>query len=160
MAKKDNNDAPIESRTITIGEIVASSDKHYLIPFNDSLVDVQTFESSITERVCSDVDNIVATNDSRIYCTMDSLVITRVAPMKSVNASSGRHPGNVMIDPDQRKFSGNIEGLHMTASSRLNSSIDLNTIDKTRGSITVEVEYFSVNERNFYRQSHTHHRSD
>ena len=45
--------------------------------------------------------------------------------------------GNV-LEPDQRDFLGNIEGLRMTASSRIKSHMDLNRIDQTRGIIIVE----------------------
>ena len=77
--------------------------------------------------------------------------------MKSVNASSGHEVGSVVLDPDQRDFSGNIEGLQMTTSSRTNSHTDLNRIDEIRGNITVEGGDLLVNERNIDRQTHTHH---
>ena len=43
-----------------------------------------------------------------------------------------------VLEPDQRDFSGNVEGLQMTTSSRIYSGRDLNRIDETRGIITVE----------------------
>ena len=44
-----------------------------------------------------------------------------------------------MLEPDQRYFSSNIEGLQMTALSRINSHTDLNKIDETRGNNAAEV---------------------
>ena len=65
---------------------------------------------------------------------IENLVIPRVElALKSVNALSGHEFGSVVLDPDQRDFSGNIEGLQMTASSRMNSHIDLIRIGETRG---------------------------
>ena len=58
--------------------------------------------------------------------------------MKSVNASSGLVVGSVVLDRDQRDFSGNIQSLQMAASSRINSHTDSNKIDETRGIFTVE----------------------
>ena len=74
--------------------------------------------------------------------------------MKSANAPSGRSvDGNVFVS-DQRVFLGNIEGLRMTASSRMNSNTDLNRIHETRGNFTVEEGEgdLLVNEKNIDRQ--------
>ena len=68
--------------------------------------------------------------------------------MKSVNASSGYGVGGVVLDPDQRDFLGEIEGLQMTAVSRKYSHTDLNRIDETRGNISVEGGCLLVNEKN------------
>ena len=56
-----------------------------------------------------------------------------------------------------RRFLGNIEGLQMIASSRINLRTDLNWFDETCSNITVEEGDLSVNERNFDQQTHTHH---
>ena len=77
--------------------------------------------------------------------------------MKSADASSGRSVDGNLLEPDQRDFSGNVEGLRRTASSRIHSRTDLNRIDETRGNITVEDGYLMVNGKNIDRQSHTHH---
>ena len=55
-------------------------------------------------------------------------------------------------------FLSNIEGLQMTASSRINSHTDLNRIDETPGNITVEEGDLLVNEKDIGRQTHAHHR--
>ena len=89
----------------------------------------------------------------------ESLVIPRVElAMKSVNASYGQGVVSVVLDPDQGDFSVNIEGLQMTASSRINSPTDFNKIDVTRGNFTIEGGDLLFNERNIDRQTHTHHR--
>ena len=77
--------------------------------------------------------------------------------MKSVNASSGPGTGSVVLDPDQRVFSRNIEGLQLTASSRINSLANLSRIEETRGIITVQRDNSFVNEKNIDQQTHTHH---
>ena len=59
---------------------------------------------------------------------IENFVIPRVElAMRSVNASSGHGVGSV-LDPNQGDFLGNIEGLQMTASSKINSHTDLNRI--------------------------------
>ena len=58
-----------------------------------------------------------------------------------------------------RDISGNIEGLQMTVSGRINSNTDSNRIDETCGYITVEGEDLLVDEKNFDRQTHAHHNS-
>ena len=58
----------------------------------------------------------------------------------------------------RRIFLGNIEGLRTTASSRINSHADLNTIDETRGNITVKEGDLLVNEKIIDRQTHAHHK--
>ena len=45
----------------------------------------------------------------------------------------------------------------MTASRRINSHMDLNRIDETRGNITVEEGDVLVNERNIDRQTYANH---
>ena len=89
---------------------------------------------------------------------MDNLVIPRAElAILSTNSSYGRDISNVVFDPDQIIFPGNVENLSTTISSRLNSNADLNAIDETRGITTVEVGDLSVSERNFARRTHTHH---
>ena len=77
--------------------------------------------------------------------------------VKSANASSGWSVDANVLEPDQRDFSGNIEGLPMTASSRINSRTDLNRIVETRCIFTVEEDDLLVNEKNIDRQTYTHH---
>ena len=67
--------------------------------------------------------------------------------MKSINASSRRDIDSIVPNPDQKDFSGNVEGLQNTAASRTKLYTDLIRIDETRDNITVEVGDLSVNER-------------
>ena len=80
--------------------------------------------------------------------------------MRSANSSSGRSFDGNVLEPGQRDFAGNIDGLQMTASSGMNSHRDLNRIDETRGITTVEAGGLLVNERNIGRETPTHHRID
>ena len=65
---------------------------------------------------------------------IENLVISGVElGMKSANAFSGQSVDGNVLEPGQRDFSGNIEGLQVTASSRINSHTNLNRIDETRG---------------------------
>ena len=64
---------------------------------------------------------------------------------------------SVPLDADGWVSSGIIEGLQMTTSNRINSYTDINRIDETRGSITLEGCGLSVNEKNLDRPTHTHH---
>ena len=77
--------------------------------------------------------------------------------MKSANASSGRSIDGNVLERDRRDSSGDIEGLQMTASSRIQSRTDLNRIDETRGNITVEEGDMLVNEKIIDRQTNTQH---
>ena len=76
--------------------------------------------------------------------------------MKPVDVSSGRGMHGVVLDPDQRDFSGNVEVLLLIASSRKNSNTDLNRIDETHGTIFVEDGDLALNGRNSDRQTHAH----
>ena len=82
-----------------------------------------------------------------------------VLDLKSTLASSGRSVDGNVMKPDQRDFSGNVEGPQITASSKIHSRTDLNRIDETRGNITIEEGDLMVNKKNIDRQSHTHHRN-
>ena len=125
-------------------------------------VDMYTLEKIIVSKVRREVDSVMTTVETRVQDAVlaanESLAIARVElAMKSANASSKRSVDGNVLELDQRDFSGNIEGLQMTASSRINSRTDLNRIEETRGNITVEEGDLLVNERNIDRQTHTHH---
>ena len=89
---------------------------------------------------------------------IENLVIPRVElAMKSANAHPEQSVDGNVLEPDQRDFLGNIEGLRMTAPSRINSHTGLNKIDETRSNITVEEGDLLVNEKNIDRQTYAHH---
>ena len=106
--------------------------------------------------------SVITTVETRVQgavlTAIGNLIIPRVElAVKSVNTSSRHGIGSVVLDPDRRDFSGNIEGLQLTASSRIKSQTDLRKIDETRGNITVEGEDLLVNGRNVDRQTRTNH---
>ena len=88
---------------------------------------------------------------------IENLAIPRMElAMRSVNAPWGRSVDGNVLEPDPKDFLGNIEGLQMTTSSRINSHTDLSRIDEIRGNITVEEGDLLVNEMNIDRQKYTH----
>ena len=102
------------------------------------------------------MDAVILTVENRrqdaTLTAIENLVIPKVGlTMKSVNPSPGP-------DPDQRGFTGKIDSLVKSALKTILSNTDLKRIDETRGNFTVEVDALCVNERNFYRQTHNHHK--
>ena len=68
----------------------------------------------------------MATVETRVPDTVltaiETLVIPRVdMTMNSPNVSSGRCVDGHLLEPEQRDFSGEIEGIQKTALSRINS---------------------------------------
>ena len=119
---------------------------------------MHTVEENIFSKVRSEVVSVMTTVETRlqdaVLTAIENLVIPGVElAMKSANAFSGRSVDGNVLDPDQKDFSENIEGLQMAASSRINSHSDLTRIDETRGKITVEGCDLLVNERNIDRQT-------
>ena len=127
-------------------------------------VDMHTLEEHIVSKVRSEVDSVITTVETRIQdavlTAIESLVIPSVElAMKSASAFSGQSLDGNVLKLDQRDFSGNVQGLQMTASSRLNSHTDLNKIDETRGNYTVgEVICLSMTETLIGTHTHTHTR--
>ena len=126
-------------------------------------IDVHTLEENIVSKVRSEVDNVMTPVGTRVQdavlTAIENLVIPRVElAMNSANARSERSADSNVLEPDQRDFLGDIKSLRMTASSRINSHMDLNRIDETRSNITVEEGDLMVNEKNIDRRTHAHHR--
>ena len=121
------------------------------------LMDKHTLEKNIANKVRSEVYIVMTTFETilqdAVLTAIENLVIPRV---ELAMKSSARGVDTVVLDPDQRKFSKSIQSLQMTASSIINSHLDLNRIDEYRGSITVEGGDLTVNERNCDQQAHTH----
>ena len=125
-------------------------------------VGVHTAEEYIVSKVRSEADNVMTSVKTRVqdavFTAIENLVVSRVElAMKSANSPSGRSVDSNLLELTQRDFLGNIEGLRMTASSRMNSHTDLNRIDETVGNITVEESDLLVNEKNTDRQTYAHH---
>ena len=60
--------------------------------------------------------------------------------MKSHKVSSGHSIDGIVLEPEQRDFSGNIKGLRTTASNRINSCTFLDRVDDNRGNFVVRLE--------------------
>ena len=150
------------NKTNEVGKGTSSNNIIGPIHVNSPKMDMHTLEENFVSKVRSEVDNGMTTVETRIqdavFTAIENLVVPRVElAMKSANVSSGRSVDGNVLEPDQRDFSGNIKGLQVTASSRINFRTELNRIDETRGNITVEEVDWLVNERNIDWQTHTHH---
>ena len=66
--------------------------------------------------------------------------------MRSADAASTCNPSSVVLEPDQRVFSGNTNGLKITASIRFISNTSLKGNDDTCGKTTVEADDLRVSE--------------
>ena len=96
---------------------------------------VHTLEKNIVSKVRSEVDNVMISVETRfqdaVLTATENLKIPRVElALKSANAPSGRSVDGNVLEPGHRDFLGNIEGLQMTDSSRMNSHTVLNRIDE------------------------------
>ena len=121
---------------------------------------MNTLKKIFANKVRCEVNSVVTTVEIRVQVltAKGSLVITRVElAMESVNASSGQCVDGVVLDPDQRVSSGIVEGLQMTASTRINFHTEINRFDETRGSNTVGGDELPVNESDFDCPTHTPH---
>ena len=77
---------------------------------------MHTPEKNIVGKVRSELDSVMTTVETRVqdakWTAMENLVIPKLElAMKSVVASSGHGVGSVVLVPNQRAFSVNIEGL-------------------------------------------------
>ena len=93
------------------------------------------------------------------FCLRDNSVVPRMElTMRSIGISSARNLDSVVLDPDQKDFSGDTNGLQRTASNRLNSNTNPNGVNETRGNITFEGRDLPVGKKNLDRETPTHHR--
>ena len=91
-------------------------------------MDKRTLEKKIVSRVQSEVDSVNTTVKTRVQDAVltgrEHLVFPREEwAMKSANASSGQSVDGNVLEPEQRVFSGNVEGLQMTTPSRKTSHL-------------------------------------
>ena len=80
-----------------------------------------------------DVDRITTTVQRRVQDKVLTAIKSLVIPweelaLKSTNATWGRNVDGNVLALDKRDFSGQIEGLQKTASSKTDSHTDLNTV--------------------------------
>ena len=121
-----NNNQDIQNGTgaEAMVEKTASSYTNHLIPVNANQDDMPTLEKCISDRVRREVDNVVSTvetggHDAYLAVKGSLAILTEEIAVKSTNA----YPSFLFLDTDERDFPGSIEGLHMSASSRLKSDI-------------------------------------
>ena len=162
MIGQSNQDEQTESRDNALCRGTSSDNASNLAQVNYPQTDVYTLEENIFSKMRSEVDSVMTSVETRVQdavlTAMEKFLIPRMElAMKSANTFSEWSVGDNVLEPDQRDFLGNIEGLRMSASSRVNSHTDLNRIDETRDNITVEEGDLLVNERNIDRQTHAHH---
>ena len=140
MLWQGNQDEQTESRDNTLRRGTSSDNSSNPGQINYPQVDVHTLEENFVSKVQSEVDNVMKSVETRVQdavlTAIEILVIPRVElAVKSVNAHSEWSVDGNILEPHQRDFLGDIEGLRMTAFSRRNSHMDLSRIDETRGNI-------------------------
>ena len=154
MIGQSNHCVQTESEVIVADKGISLGNTTNLTQVNYPQMDMHTLEENVVCKVRSEVDCVMTSVKTRaqdaVLTAVESLVIPKEElAMKSANPSPGQNLDGNMPEPDQRDFSGNIEGLQMTASNRVNSQTDLNKIDETRGISAVELGDLLVNEKIF-----------
>ena len=162
MIGQSNQDEETESRDNVTCRGSSSDNISNPTQVNYPQVDVHTLEEIIVSKVRGEVDNVMTSVETIVQHAVLTAIEILVIPivelaMMSANALSGRSVHGNVLEPDQRDFLGNIEGLRMTGSSRMYSHTDLNRIDETHGYITVEEGDLLVNEKNIDRQTYADH---
>ena len=117
---------------------------------------MQTFDEFISDKVGSEIKTAVASVETKahnaIFSAMDIFVDLRMElAMRSVGMSLTNNSNFVVLDIDQRGFSGDTKNLQMTASKTFNSKANLNGTDGTSGNNTDEEENLPFGERSFVR---------
>ena len=158
MVGQSNHEARTDSRATAVDKNTYLNNTEGSNQVSCSQLDIHTLDENIVIKVRSEVGSVMTTVKTRVQDAMMTAIENLAFPevelaMKSGNASYGHGLGSVVMDPDQRVFPGNVEGLQMTASSRINSQTDLNGIDENRGSITVEGRDLMVDEE---KSANTH----
>ena len=123
MIGQNNQDEQIESRYNMICRGISSDNVGNRTRVNYPQKDVHTPEENFVSKVRSEVDIVITSVETRVQDAVLTEIENLVNPrmeltMKSVNAPSGWSVDGNVLQPDQRDFSGNIEGLRRTASSK------------------------------------------
>ena len=103
--------------------LLNSSNANHPIAESDSQFDMQTLEKIISDMVRSEVENVVVAVDTRvnevILSAMGILFVPRMElAMRSIGISLATNLSTVVLDPDHRYFSGDKNGLQITASGK------------------------------------------
>ena len=129
MTGRSNHEAQVGDITNVVEKGVSSNKMTGSILVKRPRLDMHTPGENIFSKVRIEVDNVLLTVESRVQeavlTAIETLLIPRVELTKKlVNVTSGRSADGDVLELDQRSFSGNIERLEMTASSRVNSRTD------------------------------------
>ena len=116
MIAQSNHETQAESRANTAKRDTSLYNTKGPNQPNGSQVHMHTIEKNIFCKVRSEMDSVMTTVEIRVQDAVmraiENLVIPRVElAMMSVVASSGHGVGSVVLDLDQRGFSGIIESL-------------------------------------------------
>ena len=138
-----NYEVQFENRTNTVREGITSIKTNSPAKVNDSQVNFLPLANALVIKVRTEVDSVLTTFETlvqdAILTGIESVVSVRMKLAKRLgNCSSGQNVDNFVQDPTQIKFSVTMEGLQITASSKLFSNIDSSKIDETRGIIAAE----------------------
>ena len=125
----------------------------------------QVLGNNIDDKTRNAVNNAVFTVENRmhdaIFSAMDNVVIPRVQmAVKSITGSSGKGPSSIVQNPNRRDFTRNTEKTPLiSASSRLDLSVDQDRNVETHNVENFEDGDFPVLRPNYDRRTHTHHSS-
>ena len=152
MIGQSNQHEQTESRDNMLRRGTPSGNASNSAQTNYPQVDVHTLEENIVSKMRSEVENVMTSVECGVQDAVSTAIENSVPPrvelaMKSANVHSERSVDCNVLEHDQRYFLGKIEGLRMTASSRINSHTDLSRIDETRCNITVDKGDLLVNEK-------------
>ena len=128
MLGQNNHEARNENRVNIVDAIISLNNANKPTQADGPQVDVRALEIEVISKVRSEVDSLMTMVETIVQdaalTAIEKLVVPRVElAMKSVNTSSGLGLGNFVLDPDWGELSGNVEGLQMTASNKINTQL-------------------------------------
>ena len=111
MIGQSNHETQTENRANTADGDTSLNDTNNPTQIDGSQLDMHSLEKNIVNKKRSKLDSVTTVLETRVkdavLTVIENLVIPRVElAMKSLNASSGHWVGSVVLDPDQKEFSG------------------------------------------------------
>ena len=142
-------------RDFTVGTI------NYNMAINESTVNVKTLGRCFNERIDREMSNTVDTVEDRIQNAIFTAIGNIVAPkielaIRSIIASSGRDVTSVTANSERGEHVGIIASFENASENNIVPLIS-NVNDQTRHNIPDEVSELTVPEKEFDRQTHSHH---
>ena len=121
MVGQSNQDEQTENRDNMLCRGTSSHNASKLAQIKYPQADVHTLEANIASKMRNAVNNVMTSVETRVQDAVltakKNLVIPRMElAMKSANAHSEQSVDGNVLEPDQRDFLGNIEGLRIAAS--------------------------------------------